>query len=71
MSKQLSIYKNQEHPEKQLQISSLQKKLQDMNDIHDEEHENLVELLNYEKHLLLENQIEQTRQIAESISLVG
>lgn len=67
---QLSIYKNQEHPEKQLQIINLKKKLQDMNDIHNEEHDNLIGLLNYEKKLMIESQIEQTKKIADSVSSV-
>ncbi len=70
LCKQLSIYKNQEHPEKQLQINNLKKKLQDMNDIHNEEHDSLIGLLNYEKNVMIESQIEETRKIADTISSV-
>lgn len=41
-----------------------------MNDIHNEEHDNLIGLLNYEKNLMIEGQIEQTRKIADTISSV-
>lgn len=46
----------------------MQKRLQDDHDIHQEEHDELMEIVEYEKKLLVDGEMEKTKQIAEKIS---
>ena len=45
MCKILSTYKNQEYPEKLLQIKNLQKEVLDLHNVHAEEKEELVDMI--------------------------
>ena len=48
----------------------MQKRLQDDHDIHQEDHDELMEIVEYEKKLLVDGEMEKTKQIAEKISSV-
>ncbi|CAF0716811.1 unnamed protein product [Brachionus calyciflorus] len=68
LEKQLSIYKNQEYPEKLLQINNLKKKLADNNNLHEQERENLIEMIKNEHNRITQHQQDVTVQITDNIS---
>lgn len=70
LNKQLSIYKNQEYPEKLLEINNLRKKLSDINNLHNEEHENLSDIIKSETNRMKQTQNEMSRNITDKISTV-
>ena len=66
----LSVYKNQEYPEKLLQINKLRKELGDLNNLHNEEQQNLQDIINREKEMMKRSRFETTRNITLDISKV-
>lgn len=70
LSRLLSVYKNQEFPEKLLQINKLRKELGDLNNLHNEEYQNLQDMISYEKETMKRNRYETTKNITENISTV-
>lgn len=67
----MSIYKNQEYPEKLLQINNLKKKLADNNDLHDQERENLIEIIKSEHNRIVQHQQEVIKEVTDNVSLVS
>jgi hypothetical protein len=70
LHKFLYNYKNQEYPEKLLQINNLRKKLADLNELNEEEKQNLEELIKKEKILMKQSQIQESKDISNKISTV-
>jgi hypothetical protein len=68
LSKLLSIYKNQEYPEKLLQINNLRKKLDDVKKNSNDEQNNLLNMINTDKEQVKNAQIETTKTIATNMS---
>jgi hypothetical protein len=71
LHRNLAIYKNQEYPEKLLYINNLRKKLDDLNNLHNEERENLDEMIYNDKINQKTNRIQMTKQIADDVSKVS
>ncbi|RNA43853.1 Myosin heavy chain -like protein [Brachionus plicatilis] len=69
LEKRLSIYKNQEYPEKLLQINNLKKKLADNNDLHDQERDNLIEIIKSEHNRIIQHQQEVVKQVTDNVSV--
>ncbi len=70
LHRNLASYKNQEYPEKLLNINNLRKKLDDLNNLHNEERENLDEMIYNDKMIQKNSQIETTKLIADDVSKV-
>jgi hypothetical protein len=71
LNKLLSIYKNQEYPEKLLQINNLRRKLSDLNTFYAEEKESLQEMIKNDRNQTKQSQLHTTLNISEKISSVG
>jgi hypothetical protein len=63
----LSTYKNQEYPEKLLQIKNLQKEVLDLHNVHAEEKDELVDMISKETNRLHNIQIELEKSMVKSI----
>jgi hypothetical protein len=64
----LSIYKNQEYPEKLLQINNLRKKLEDSKKHSNDEKSYLLNMINSDKEHTKNEEIENTKSIAVNMS---
>jgi hypothetical protein len=64
------MYKNQEYPEKLLQINNLKKKLSDNNNLHYQERDNLIEMIKSEHNRTTTHQMNMAKEITENISNV-
>lgn len=71
LNRLLSIYKNQEYPEKLLQINKLRKKLGDLNNIHNEEHDDLKNMIKREKDAMNRTIVDTTKNISDQVSQVS
>ena len=71
LNKLLSIYKNQEYPEKLLQINNLKKKLTDISNLYSEEHDSLIEMIKSEKQLAEETQNSAIQNVTSDVSSVS
>ncbi len=67
LCKILSTYKNQEYPEKLLQIKNLQKEFIDLHNVHAEEKDELVEMINKETNRVSKIQIDSEKTIVQNI----
>ncbi len=63
----MSTYKNQEYPEKLLQIKNLQKEVLDLHNVHAEEKDELVDMISKETNRLHNIQIELEKSMVKSI----
>jgi hypothetical protein len=68
LNKRLSVYKNQEYPEKLLKIENLKKKLNDTIELNKEENENINEILTKSRNVINEEKLEMTSQISNKIT---
>ena len=71
LSHVLSVYKNQEYPEKLLQINKLRKELGDLNNLHNQEFDNLQEMISHEKDAMKKSRYETTKTIGTNVSKVN
>ena len=69
--KLLSIYKNQEYPEKLLQIKNLQKQLVDLRNLHEEETDDLLDMVTKETNRILKIQSEKEKDFVDKITNVS
>lgn len=67
----LSTYKNQEYPERLLQINNLRKKLDDLNELNKQELDSLNEVLNKERYNMKKENQTISNKIAEKVSGVS
>lgn len=65
------MYKNQEYPEKLLQINNLRRKLEDLNNMHEEEKSNLLHMIKTERNLMDQHHLQTTEQITDKVSMVS
>jgi hypothetical protein len=70
LCKLLSVYKNQEYPEKLLQINNLRRKLEDLHNLHEEEKSNLLHMINSERSIMDQHHYETTENITDKVSMV-
>jgi TPP-dependent pyruvate/acetoin dehydrogenase alpha subunit len=66
--KLLSIYKNQEYPEKLLIIKNLQKELVDMKNVHEEEKAELIEMITKETNRYFKTQIDNENASVDKVT---
>ena len=69
LCKRLSVYKNQEYPEKLLQINNLRRKLEDLNSLHEEEKNNLLHMIKSERNIMDQQHMETTEHITDKVSI--
>ena len=67
LCKILSTYKNQEYPEKLLQIKNLQKEVLDLHNVHAEEKAELVDMITKETDRLRNIQIDSEKVVVKNI----
>lgn len=63
----LSTYKNQEYPEKLLQIKTLQKQVLDLHNVHAEEKEELTDMINKETTRLAKIQLDAEKDYIQNV----
>lgn len=70
LNKQLSIYKNQEYPEKILQINNLRKNLEDIKAFQNAEKEAFLRMIESDRDRELERETKFTENIASKVATV-